>query len=318
MKNIHLIPTDKPSRLTIMGGKLLLSSFVSWESKSIDWENGDGINQNIYITSDEEINQQTKPCWCINTIKNTWDTDLIYYQGSIPQYHYKGFKKIILTNDQDLIKDSVQAIDNEFLEWFVKNPSCEEVEIEEGVRYEDEWIDNEDGGEIFQHQYCCYKIIIPTEEPTISDEAKQRAANYMRLKGALEPKDVVLGYKTSLDAQMLDRIEPKQETVNMNKNTHYVDFSNPNADKISSASTTTIKQETLEEAAEKLILGYELGNTGKIDIEDAKEMLIGFVKWQAKRMYSEEDLLNAFKAGMMFIGEDKGSFKEWFEQFKKK
>jgi hypothetical protein len=39
---------------------------------------------------------------------------------------------------------------------------------------------------------------------------------------------------------------------------------------------------------------------------------------QAERMYSEEDLLSAFKAGMMFIGEDKGSFKEWFEQFKKK
>ena len=41
-------------------------------------------------------------------------------------------------------------------------------------------------------------------------------------------------------------------------------------------------------------------------------------KWQAERMYSEEDLLSAFEAGMMFIGEDKGSFKEWFEQFKKK
>ena len=46
-----------------------------------------------------------------------------------------------------------------------------------------------------------------------SKEAKQRAKNYMSLKGALEPKDVVLGYKTSLDAQMLDRIEPKQETI---------------------------------------------------------------------------------------------------------
>jgi hypothetical protein len=39
---------------------------------------------------------------------------------------------------------------------------------------------------------------------------------------------------------------------------------------------------------------------------------------QQERMYSEEDLLSAFEAGMMFIGEDKGSFKEWFEQFKKK
>ena len=41
-------------------------------------------------------------------------------------------------------------------------------------------------------------------------------------------------------------------------------------------------------------------------------------KWQQERMHSEEDLLSAFEAGMMFIGEDKGSFKEWFEQFKKK
>ncbi len=87
------------------------------------------INNNIYITSDEEINQQTEPCWCINTIKNTWNVDLIYYQGSMPQYHYIGFKKIILTTDQDLIKDGVKDIDDEFLEWFVKNPSCNRVEV---------------------------------------------------------------------------------------------------------------------------------------------------------------------------------------------
>ena len=46
--------------------------------------------------------------------------------------------------------------------------------------------------------------------------------------------------------------------------------------------------------------------------------LIEFAKWQQKRMFSEEDLLSAFESGMMFIGEDKASFKEWFEQFKKK
>ena len=63
------------------------------------------------------------------------------------------------------------------------------------------------------------------EQQEISEEAKKRAANYMSLKGALEPKDVVLGYKTSLDAQMLD--------------SHYVDFSNPNANKITSNTTST-------------------------------------------------------------------------------
>jgi hypothetical protein len=66
---------------------------------------------------------------------------------------------------------------------------------------------------------------VKKEQQEISEEAKKRAANYMSLKGALEPKDVVLGYKTSLDAQMLD--------------SHYVDFSNPNADKITSNTTST-------------------------------------------------------------------------------
>ena len=32
--------------------------------------------------------------------------------------------KILLTNDPKLIADGVQAIEDEFLEWFVKNPSC--------------------------------------------------------------------------------------------------------------------------------------------------------------------------------------------------
>jgi len=59
--------------------------------------------------------------------------------------------------------------------------------------------------------YCGHTTTCDCGPLEVSDEAKQRAVNYMSLKGALEPKDVVLGYKTSLDAQMLDKIEPKQE-----------------------------------------------------------------------------------------------------------
>lgn len=84
------------------------------------------------------------------------------------------------------------------------------------------------------------------------------------------------------------------------------------------------KQETLEEAAEKLALEYQLGNTGKIDTEDAKEMLIEFAKWQAGKMYSEEDLKEIFNIAQMQknYGDYKPySFEEamkiWFEQFKK-
>jgi hypothetical protein len=79
-----------------------------------------------------------------------------------------------------------------------------------------------------------------------------------------------------------------------------------------------MKQETLEKAAKEFannsaVTFYEEGiNVGKY------QGFINGAKWQAERMYSEEDLLSAFEAGMMFIGEDKGSFREWFEQFKKK
>jgi hypothetical protein len=50
-----------------------------------------------------------------------------------------------MTTDRDLIRDCVQAIDDEFLEWFIKNPSCEGVEVQDCVNY--------------------YKILIPQEKP---------------------------------------------------------------------------------------------------------------------------------------------------------
>jgi hypothetical protein len=67
------------------------------------------------------------------------------------------FKKIILTTDQDLIKDGVQAIDDEFLEWFVKNPSCEEVEVVMNLCFLKV--------KIKESGIYGYKIIIPKEEP---------------------------------------------------------------------------------------------------------------------------------------------------------
>jgi len=166
MKNIHILPTDKPSRFY----KRNSDSSFDFSTSSYP-EIGNSKNQNIYVTSDEEINQQTKPCWCINTIKSTWDDDLIYYQGSMPQYHYIGFKKIILTDNQDLITDGVQSIDDEFLEFIVKNPSCERVEVKKGFA----------DGTAYGYNFLDYKIIIPKEEPTI-----------VRLPTYYEPKQETL------------------------------------------------------------------------------------------------------------------------------
>jgi hypothetical protein len=64
-------------------------------------------------------------------------------------------KKIILTTDIDLIKDGVQGIDDDFLEWFVKNPSCEFVRA----------IQTNEVTQLVHGNNAHYKIIIPKEEP---------------------------------------------------------------------------------------------------------------------------------------------------------
>ena len=81
------------------------------------------INGNIYITSDEEIKIGD---WCLcRLIMKPFKCIGDEYWNNIDE------KKIILTTDQDLIKDGVQSIDDTFLEWFIKNPSCENIEVEQ-------------------------------------------------------------------------------------------------------------------------------------------------------------------------------------------
>lgn len=74
-------------------------------------------------------------------------------------------------------------------------------------------------------------------------------------------------------------------------------------------------KETLEEAADKYFpsaekIGGETYTAYKGFIEGAK--------WQAERMYSEEDLRNAYRWGTTVNNGTKEHFNEWFEQFKKK
>jgi hypothetical protein len=94
------------------------------------------------------------------------------------------------------------------------------------------------------------------------------------------------------------------------------------------------KQETLEEVAEKLypvvikpVLDvYDDGVSNQIGEEDInennRESFIDGAKWQAERMYSEEDMAESFvacwKSNVPDGIECKVSFKEWFKQFKKK
>jgi hypothetical protein len=160
MKNIHILPTDKPSRLfTDLKGKLMFNN--DWTEIPIG-----RTNQHIYITADLEIKEGE---WLITTGGylhrcHTKNSKTIYYvtnSGGIA-IGAEYCKKIILTTDSDLIEKGIQAIDNDFLEWFVKNPSCEYVRT-------DLVPVNEFGSEITVGSYGFdkfkYKIIIPQEEP---------------------------------------------------------------------------------------------------------------------------------------------------------
>jgi hypothetical protein len=156
MKNIHIIPTDKPSRLGYLTkkGKQVFNDLRLFDRVMPNIL--DSENQHLYITNDEEI----------------IEGDLIIYKNGDEYFfaeyrlgyydRYELCKKIILTTDQDLIKDHVQAIDDEFLEWFVKNPSCEVVKIE---TFEVEDYIGFAGHTSYPTFHNKYKIFIPKEEP---------------------------------------------------------------------------------------------------------------------------------------------------------
>jgi hypothetical protein len=171
MKNIHVLPTDKPSRFFITNEDEygFREHYVPDTMQTIKC-------MNIHITSNEEIKEGVEQ-WYLDKFLNK------PMNSGSAQYGEKQ-NVIILTTDQDLIKDGVQPIDDDFLEWFVNNPSCESVEVDRDERE----VGNHLGGVVIE--YGDYKIITPQEEP----------------------KDVVLGYKTSIVAQMLDsKEELKQE-----------------------------------------------------------------------------------------------------------
>ena len=147
MKNLFLLPTDKPSRLWTnnLRRRLELDEFPSQHLS---------IAIHIYITSDEEIKEGDWVKLFIKHIDKEWihkitKEDLLLYTD----FNNEG-AKIILTTDKDLIDEGIQAIDDEFLERFVKNPSCEEVKVNK-LCY----------GALSGFADAGYKIIIPKEEP---------------------------------------------------------------------------------------------------------------------------------------------------------
>ena len=229
MKNIHLIPTDKPSTMFHNDNQLCFRHSMSFKE-------GD-IPQDIYITSHEEIKEGD---WFIDAFGITKNDTHLKFIGN----------KVILTIDQDLIKEGVQAIDDEFLEWFVKNPSCEEVKVVDDKKPSSKNIYNAvEGDLVYSHHghggiinslsmdirvgidnYIetaitsetgwetldinnyriydkCYKIIIPKEEPK-QDWYCPKCDSYVSAESVTFEETHQI-----CNTSVIDKEEPKQETL---------------------------------------------------------------------------------------------------------
>lgn len=152
MKNIHVLTTENESRLRYNGFNKVyeLCEFPRYHTDIKS-------THHIYITSDEEIKEDYVIAYGVVIKVMMFDKETLYFVNGTKAKR-EDCKKIILTTDQDLIKDGVQAIDDKFPEWFVKNPSCESVEIERDSRE----VGGHNGGVAIE--YGLYEIIIPKEE----------------------------------------------------------------------------------------------------------------------------------------------------------
>jgi len=234
MKNIHVLPTDKPSRLFI--NPLWENQLRFVKNQLIEKKHKERFPQHIYITSNEEL---VLSGYHFNSKygdepqkTNQRDIDSKKYWEEEDYY----ITKIILTTDQDLISDGVQAIDDEFLEWFVKNPSYEEVVVadlwrEGNPSTHDSYqlvIPQEEPKEEQIKCYCghtitcdCGPLEEPKQETLKEDEILQDEINYWYEKtGSLTSEEIVrraysLGIKSQQDTFQQERMYSEEEVYNL-------------------------------------------------------------------------------------------------------
>lgn len=154
MKNIHILPTEIPGRFSLKSnGEYCLSNYSYTDSPNFK-------NQNIYITSDEEIKD-------VKQYKGKWHLEKENILNKFPDYltDLSECKLVIMTTDDDLINDGVQSIDDDFLEWFVNNTSCEWVVVEKKMLCDNCGEENCDNLRCRGYlDSVWYEIIIPKEE----------------------------------------------------------------------------------------------------------------------------------------------------------
>jgi len=291
MKNIHLIPTEKPSNLYIGDNGSFVFGMIKTSTQS---RNDDFTNQHIYITSDEEIgegdwfkrnnpnltSQQNDKIYKCSFLHKDGTIQPITNHLSMSKWKQEFCKKIILTTDPDLIAGGVQSIDDEFLEWFVKNPTCEFVQSSDSSK---------DG---FYNS-----LFIPQEEPKKYPIGGYAPGNYTC--NCVTCKKQFIGDKRAVQCEPC-----ATEMVNTKivENNGGYQIEEPN-------------EETLEEAS------WRYNPVKKLDAEFIRQAFKEGASWQAERMYSDEEVLKAQQAILNNIRhalDNDNYIIEYLEQFKKK
>lgn len=170
MKNIFVLPSDKPSRLAYDFDE----KCYYLQDNVVFFEHQDLIeNRNIYITNSEEIKEGDYGIGHATGLFGVGEKDYLFKHDGSKKGRINsicvGAKKIVLCTDTELIKNGVQAIDDNFLEFFVKNPSCEFVEVDR-VDFD---VDMGLGEECIEYNHY-YKPIIPQPKQETIDEVAER------------------------------------------------------------------------------------------------------------------------------------------------
>ncbi len=258
-------------------GKVSGTDFWSIENAS----NNGFLPHYVYITTIQEVGDSeidTKTCIFIS------DNGLITTLAGKGHGRVKTIGKyyeIILTNDPKLIEDGVQAIDDEFLRWFIKNPTCEFVEVENNWEFLGD--DYRRGGE----QTLVYKIIIPQEEP------KQKNQDYID-----DCFRVLNGKNPIYEKETVEEAAKKYKDLNL-------------PDDLYDAFIQGAKWQAEQLYKDDTIKTLEMGMSfllQKIDKMYIDEEVLEIIKGYDIYQWDESS----------FNGKDTLTLEEWFNKFKKK
>jgi hypothetical protein len=296
MKNVHLIPTDKLSRL----GRFVDTGNLFLRTPN-DLPRGENVN--VYITDDSKIREGYYLDLTHNIVMKS-----VFYPSSD-----KNCKKIIITTDPELIKDGVQEIPNDFLEWLVKSPSCQyggykDIAWDKIITLKEKPKQYPIGG-YAPGFYSCECITCKTEfmgdklaiqcEPcaiktTQEEPKKDYSGLHLRHCYQGEYKD---GCKYGKDDCPAKPLEPKQETI----------------EEVAVKYVRNEHDNTL-----KLISKYSFKDGAKSDA--ARDYWFSQFQKQDKTKFSEEDMqeyaefcIRCYNEGLPLI-----VAQDWSKQFKKK